>query len=250
VAWEHRGNIKFRAFLQEVDTITALENINQIQQQQQLRALTSLNRSMVPNRDAFAEYLVGVALERGFTFLYYEEIHHWYREITETEELRRYFLSALRGHRKRTKARKNMQCDNNNNNDKKKKINNTNATYSSNTTATTNNSNGHCGFDAATVSTTMDSNTSHRDDANSTNTTMNYSVTDNINHINSNSDSNGTNIVNDDTIMDVDPYMMELEPTPIVFTNMDGKRRNKTSPTQCRCIANCSPHNCFGFGLI
>jgi len=182
VAWEFPGNIKFRAFLLEIDNRIA-ENIQEQQQQQQRyianTIASSLSSSVIMNREEHVEYLLKETNIRGFTFMLYDEKNHWYIKITEKDELRKQLASALRGHRKR-RARSYRQLHDNN--DK--------------------------------------NNDNDNDNNNNDDTTMTDIDTVESNTFNSNSNSNSNS--NCSTMVDVD---IMIEPNPVVFTNMDEKKR-------------------------
>jgi len=232
VAWEHPGNIKFRAFLQELDNRIA-ESIKQSEQTlsemqsdtaQQSRSKTITTENLYTDSDTNTDtattmamamslgmstdehigYILQEAILHGFSFLMYDEKNHWYIELKEEDELRKQLRSALRGHRKR---RTRVQTYNNTDNmlfmqiqiGNKNSNNNINDDIHDDNNSNSNN------------------NTTMMDIDTTTKTSNNYSsnsVSHQYNNSNSNSNSNSN-------MMDFDM----IEPNLVVFTNMDGKRR-------------------------
>jgi hypothetical protein len=255
VAWEYPGNIKFRAFLQELDNrIAAIikqtrqsETAQSQQSQPQTTtenlyintatatatatrlaaAKTTMTMTMAigMSKDEHVEYILHEAIIRGFSFLMYDEKNHWYIELKEENELRKQLRSALRGHSKRrTRARTSYDNNNNNNNNnmlfmQKTQIGNNNSNNNSNN----NNNNDEIHNNNNSNRRNINNNNIHNDDATMMDIDTTTKNSNNYSHQYSNSNSN---------MMDVDMIepnlVVMVEPNPVVFTDMDGKRR-KTS---------------------
>lgn len=102
VAWVFPGNVRFRAFLDE-----EFPHINgHTMYYDNDRVLVA------PSEDVIVNRIIKLALPRRFKFLLYDDAMHWYVELTEPEELRKYVRLAYRGHLRRCGVQKNRQGGN------------------------------------------------------------------------------------------------------------------------------------------
>jgi hypothetical protein len=257
VAWDNPGNIKFRAFLFELDNRIIAESMKSQSQQSQLQQQTEQSETLsqtqtqsqtttennlaatttIPmamtmtmplgmSKDEHVGYILHEAILRGFSFLMYDEKNHWYIELQEEDELRKQLTSALRGHRKRRSARARSYNNNNNNsNDNNNMMLNNNMQQKQIDQSNNNNDNN---FNDDII---INNNNNNNDDTTMMDIDTTTTTNNNVNrHQYSNIDIDiniNINMMDVDEMIEPNPLLI-IEPNPIVFTNMDGKRRKTT----------------------
>jgi len=91
VAWEFPGNVKFRAFLDEEFSDD------------------DCSKDISHPREELLNRIIRLARSRRFQFLLHDHTKHWYDELTEDNQLKKYVGLAYRGHLRRRSAQRYSQ---------------------------------------------------------------------------------------------------------------------------------------------